>query len=142
MKKIILSVLATAALAIAPAMADDVPITVEKLPAKAQEFLKANFAKNSVVSAMHDRDFTDNDYTVYLDNGVKVEFDGSGKWDSIKGAVPSAVIPAKIKNYLSQHYASFNVVKIDRKRYGYEVELNNDLELKFDVNGNFLGLDD
>ena len=98
--------------------------------------------KEGVVSAMHDRDFTDNDYTVYLDNGVKVEFDGSGKWDSIKGAVPSAVIPAKIKNYLSQHYASFNVVKIDRKRYGYEVELNNDLELKFDVNGNFLGLDD
>ena len=145
MKKMILSVLATATLAIAPAMADDVPITVHKLPAEAQKFLKENFSNNSVVSAMHDRDITDNDYTVMLDNGVKIEFDSSGKWESIKnknGVVPSSLIPAKIKSYVSQHYQSFGVEKIERKRYGYEVELTNDLDLRFDHNGKFLGLDD
>ena len=34
------------------------------------------------------------------------------------------------------------VVKIDRKRYGYEVELNNKLEIKFAHNCSVLGYDD
>ena len=61
MKKIILSVLAVAALAIASAIAKDLPIPAQKLPAEAQNFLKTHFAKNSVVSAMHDTDISDND---------------------------------------------------------------------------------
>ena len=145
MKKMLLSVLAIATLAIAPAIAKDVPITTQKLPAEAQKFLKENFAQNKVVSAVHDSDVTDNDYTVILDSGVKIEFDSSGKWESIKnkkGEVPANLIPAKIKSYISLNYPSIGIEKIERKRYGYEVELANDLDLKFDHNGKFIGLDD
>ena len=145
MKKSMISALAILALAIAPAIANDVPITVDKLPAEAHKFLKTHFAQNSVVTALHDRDVTDNDYTVILDNGVKIEFDSAGKWESVKnrnGVVPASVVPAKISDYISQHYKSLGVEKIERKRYGYEVELTNDLDLKFGLNGNFLGLDD
>ena len=145
MKKIMLSVLAVAALAIASAIAKDLPIPAQKLPAEAQNFLKTHFAKNSVVSAMHDTDISDNDYTVMLDNGVKVEFDSAGKWESVKcrgGVVPSSIVPAKISEYVSGHYPSLGIEKIERKRYGYEVELTNDLDLKFDLAGKFLGLDD
>ena len=145
MKKMLLSMLAIVALAIVPTLANDVPISAQKLPAEAQEFLKMHFPKNSVVSAMHDKDITDNDYTVILDNGVKIEFGSTGKWESVKsrnGVVPASVIPVKISDYVSKHYNSLGVEKIERKRYGYEVELTNDLDLKFDLNGNFLGLDD
>ena len=145
MKKMLLSVLAIATLAIAPAIAKDVPITVDKLPAEAHKFLKENFAQNKVVSAIHDTDVTDDDYTVILDNGLKIEFDSSGKWESIKsksGAVPANLIPTKINGYISQHYPTLGVEKIERKRYGYEVELTNDLDIKFDHNGKFIGLDD
>ena len=145
MKKILFSVLAIATLSIASAIANDIPIATHKLPADAQKFLKENFAQNKVVSAVHDKDVSDNDYTVVLDNGVKIEFDSSGKWESIKtknGSVPAKLIPTKIMGYISQHYPSFGVDKIERKRYGYEVELSNDLDLKFDHNGKFIGLDD
>ena len=145
MKKMLLSVLAIATIAIAPAIAKDVPITVDKLPAEAHKFLKENFAQNKVVSAIHDTDVTDDDYTVILDNGLKIEFDSSGKWESIKsksGAVPASLIPTKINGYISQHYPTLGVEKIERKRYGYEVELTNDLDIKFDHNGKFLDVDD
>ena len=145
MKKMLLSVLAVVALAIVPTLANDVPISAQKLPAEAQKFLKMHFPKNSVVSAMHDKDITDNDYTVILDNGVKIEFGSTGKWESVKsrnGAIPASVIPVKISDYVSNYYKSLGIEKIERKRYGYEVELTNDLDLKFDLNGNFLGLDD
>ena len=67
------SALAMAALSITPAMAWEVAITKQQLPAEAQAFLAKNFAKNEVVVATHDKDITDNDYTVILDDGTKLE---------------------------------------------------------------------
>lgn len=145
MKKILLSALVIATLAVTPTMAEDVAITAQKLPQEAQSFLKLHYAQNKVLSAMHDRDLTDNDYTVYLDDGTKIEFDGSGKWESVKnrnGKIPASVVPAKIQSYITTHYPTLGIEKIERKRYGYELELTNDMDLKFDLNGKFVGFDD
>ncbi len=145
MKKILFSALAIATLAVIPAMAWEVAITAQELPAEAQAFLKKNFTQSEVVVATHDKDVTDNDYTVMLNDGTKVEFDSSGKWESVKnhnGKIPAGVIPAEIQNYIKAHYPSLGVEKIERKRYGYEVELTNDLDMKFTLNGKFVGLDD
>lgn len=145
MKKIILSALAIAAVAITPAMADDVAISVEKLPNAAQKFLKSYYATNRVVAAMHDRDFDDNDYTAILDDGTKIEFDSSGKWESVKsrtGKIPAGIVPVKIQGYITERFSAYGIEKIERKRYGYEVELTNDLDLKFDASGKFIGIDD
>lgn len=145
MKKILLSVLAVATLAVTPTMAEDVAITAQKLPGAAQKFLKTYYATNKVVTAVHDRDVTDNDYTVVLDDGTKIEFDASGKWESVKnrnGKLPAGIVPTKIAGYVAEHYPSIGIEKIERKRYGYEVELTNDLDMKFGSDGRFLGLDD
>lgn len=145
MKKMLLSALAVAALAVTPAMAWEVAITAQQLPQEAQKFLKMYFAQNRVVAASQDKDVTDNDYTVILDNGIKIEFDARGKWESVKshvGKMPAGVVPDKIQGYITEHYPSFGIEKIERKRYGYEVELTNDLDLKFDANGKFVGIDD
>jgi hypothetical protein len=137
--------LAVATLAVTPTMAEDVAITAHKLPGAAQKFLKTYYAQNKVVTAVHDRDVSDNDYTVVLDDGTKIEFDSTGKWESVKnrnGKIPASVVPAKIQGYVSKHYPSLGIEKIERKRYGYELELTNDLDLKFSTEGNFVGIDD
>lgn len=145
MKKILLSTLAVVALSIVQATADNIPITTQQLPKAAQEWLSTHYPNNKVIVALHDRDITDNDYSVRLDNGTKVEFDNNGKWESVKSnseKLPATVIPAAIDKYIAQHFPQSPIVKIERKRYGYEVELANDLDLKFDTKGNFVGLDD
>ena len=145
MKKILLSALAIAVLAVAPTMAEDVAITAQKLPQEAQKFLNLHYPQNKVLTATHDRDFTDNDYTVYLDDGTKIEFNGSGKWESVKnhnGKIPASVVPAKIQDYITAHFPALGIEKIEHKRYGYEVELTNGLDVKFDLNGRFVGIDD
>ena len=145
MKKILLSVLAVATLAVTPTMAEDVAISAHKLPGEAQKFLKTHYANNKVVTAVHDKDITDNDYTVVLDDGTKIEFDASGKWESVKsrsGKIAAGIVPDKIAGYVAEHYPSIGIEKIERKRYGYEVELTNDLDMKFGSDGRFLGLDD
>ena len=145
MKKILLSALAVATLAVTPTMAEDVAITAQRLPQEAQKFLKEHFSQNKVSAAMHDKDISDNDYTVILDNGTKIEFDSKGKWESVKsrtGKMPAGVVPVNIQGYITEHYPTSGIDKIERKRYGYEVELTNDLDLKFDSNGRFVGIDD
>jgi hypothetical protein len=119
---------------------NDRPITFQQLPQKAQQFITTNFKGVEVLSAT-----VDDDYEVYLANGTKVEFTLQGEWKEVKcvaGAVPAAIIPAAISKYVKTHFPNTTIVKIDKKYNGYEVELNNDIELKFDKNGNFLAVDD
>ena len=86
----------------------------------------------------------DDDYEVYLANGTKVEFTLQGDWKEVRcaGGVPAAIVPAAISKYVKTNYANAAIVKIDKKYSGYEVELNNGLELKFDTKGKFLAIDD
>jgi len=119
---------------------NDRPITFQQLPQKAQQFITTNFKGVEVLSAT-----MDDDYEVYLANGTKVEFTLQGDWKEVKchgSAVPAAIIPAAITKYVKTNFANSTIVKIDKKYNGYEVELNNDIELKFDKNGNFLAIDD
>ena len=82
---------------------------------------------------------------VMLSDGTEVDFDSSNQWESIDShtkAVPAALVPSSVASYVKGNYASLFIVKIDKKRTGYEIELSNGMELKFDGNGNFMGIDD
>ena len=43
---------------------------------------------------------------------------------------------------MKTHFAGATVVKIDKEYYGYDVELSNDLDLKFNAQGQFMRIDD
>ena len=145
MRRLFIMISAIMSLACSSAFAEDVAITVKQLPTEAQQFLSTNFADVKVLYVTHDKDVTDNDYTVALADGTKIEFDRNGKWKSIENKrnfVPASLIPQSINTYIQTHYSTLKVVQIDRKALGYEVELNSDIELKFDLNGNFIRIDD
>jgi len=138
MKKVLVLLLSVLALNV-NAFADR-PITFSQLPQKAQQFITKHFSGVEVFSAT-----VDDDYEVYLANGTKVEFTLQGEWKEVKcagGAVPAAIIPAAISKYVKTNFANASIIKIDKKYSGYEIELNNGVELKFDKNGNFLSYDD
>ena len=77
--------------------------------------------------------------------GVKLEFKSSGEWrevDCEPDAVPVLIIPEKILQFVNNKYPDSYVVSIERKLTRYLVDLNNDLELVFDDEGNFKRIDD
>jgi hypothetical protein len=82
---------------------------------------------------------------VVLTDGTEIDFDGKGEWDSVdckRSAVPSALVPAAIAGYVQANFPSQLIVKIDKEHYGYEVQLSNDIELKFTADGQLLAYDD
>ena len=57
-------------------------------------------------------------------------------------AVPEALVPQAIAQYVASNFPDAVVTKIDKERFGYEIELSNDLELKFNKAGVLLSMDD
>ena len=115
---------------------NDKPITVSEMPKAAQEFIKHHFANQQVAVAKVETDFMVKSYDVIFTNGDKVEFDKKGKWTNVDcehTQVPVEIIPAAIQKYVTEHYPQTKVVKIELTDHkGYEVELNNGFEVKFD----------
>ena len=88
------------------------------------------------------------DYTAYLANGFEIGFTKSGAWDEVDGhikAVPQSIldlIPAGIAEYVSEEFSDFEIVKVNKEHYGYEIRLNGDADIEFNSQGEFLRMDD
>lgn len=124
---------------------DRVTTDVKELPVSAQNTLKQHF-KNIAVNhiKIDDGIFSVDDYSVVLENGTEVEFDGDGSLKEVDAGintVPASIMPKQVVTYIRNNFKNGKIICYEVKRNGYEVELNNGLEVKFDRNGNFKSLD-
>jgi len=108
-------------------------ITFNQLPASAQTLLKKHFAGKTPLVVTVDRD----DYNVIYKSGEKVEFNKRGNWTEIeckRSSVPPQFVPAQIKANVKSQFPKTKIIKISRDRKGYEIELNNGLEIEYNKN--------
>lgn len=127
---------------------NDRPISLDRLPAAAQTFLKSHFAELTLAYAVEDPQFIGSEYevtyTTYTDR-TEVEFDSDGAWTSVESkyaAVPADIVPEQIKGYVAKTFPNQTICKIERKRYSWEIELSNGLEIEFDKQFNVTDIDD
>lgn len=146
MKKIILSIVALALMIPFASKADDGrPISPDKIPAAATAFIQETFPEIPVVYAEIDKEIARTKYEVLLNDGTKVEFNAKGEWDKvecIRKAVPASLVPETIANYVQTSFPGNLIEKIDKERFGWSIELSNDLELDFSPEGALLRIDD
>ncbi|OUN76811.1 hypothetical protein B5G09_09350 [Alistipes sp. An54] len=125
---------------------NDRPITVDKLPAAAQNFLKSYFSDLTVAYAVEDPKFAGSEYEVTYTDRTEVEFDTKGEWTSVERkytAVPAAIVPKQITDYVAKsNFPNQEIRKIERNAYTWEIELTNGLEIKFDRNFRVIDIDD
>ena len=144
MKRLFLT-LVTALFVAGVAAADNRPISLDRLPQKAQAFLKQHFSGQDVKLVTQNDDLVGRDYEVMLADGTKIDFSSSGDWHEVtmrQGAVPASVVPAAIAAYVKQHYATTHIVRIERDRNNWELKLSNGLELTFDKHYRVIDIDD
>jgi hypothetical protein len=143
----ILSIVAMALLAIQFVAAHEVITKDEKqLPLTARNFINQHFTKPQISYIKIESELLKGKkYEVVLTDGTEIDFNGKGEWteiDSKRTAVPASVIPEYVKDYVSVNFKTNIITQIDRDYRGIEVELNNDLSLKFDKSGRLYKLDD
>lgn len=118
------------------------------LPEAAQNFLAEHFPKAKIGMVKTDKHLLKKtDYDVKLVNGTKIEFNNSGKWTSVDcktNAVPDGVIPKAIRTYVKKNFPDVKIVKIEKTATKYNVGLSDDVELTFNLLGQFksMKLDD
>ncbi len=139
MKKIV--VILMCVFAMSAFVSCDRVVSADKLPTQAKQFVAAHFSGIEVLSVRKDG-FK---YDVVLFDGTEMEFSHGGQWIEVDcglNPLPDGVLPANTAKYLTAKFPmNFAThVKFEHKRY--EVELDNDLDLLFDKNGNFMGADD
>lgn len=124
----------------------DKPVAPEQLPAPVRTFIQQNFPGQTISFATKDLEITGWQYDVVLADGTQIDFDTDKMWDKIQctmgNPVPTALIPAQIAAHLRTNFPDAMVLKIDKENNGYEVELANGLELKFDQQGALMEVDD
>lgn len=119
-----------------------------ELPQAGKTMIETHFGVNTVASITR-KNNADTDgslYEVRLTSGIEIDLDKDGNWTDIDGnnqKLPDALIPSPILNYVTKQYpAPLFIEGIDKEPYGYQIDLSNDLDLKFNTEGAFIGLDD
>lgn len=124
-------------------------ITFEQLPQQAQEFANKYFAPDDplyrISYIMYDTELLDSSYMIVYANGDGLEFNKDGEWkdfDCRQCVVPAELVPAPIQTYVDANMPGQQIKKLERNRRDYEIKMSNGLELKFDLNGKLLEVDD
>lgn len=121
-------------------------VQADELPAAASTFLSTYFPDATVAFAKKERKGPFGvEYTVHLNDGSEIEFDKTGDWTSVEGArnepIPTGFFPHLITTYVSNTFPDASISDIVRERDGFEVELTNGTDLKFDAEGHFRKID-
>lgn len=127
--------------------------TNESLPEDARTFLDKHFPDEKIVDSekfdqiMNSResDFIDYDdqeaYEVELSNGISVEFGVNGKMTEMNShgrqAIPMHALPDMIESYLKSNYMDMEVTGYEIDADDQEIELDNGIDLEFDMDGRF-----
>lgn len=120
-------------------------VSENELPSDAQQFVSDYFASASIANVQQERDLGSNEFIVFLQDGTEIKFDEKGVWQEVDGpgtqSIPVDFIPENIQNYISSTYAGAEITAISKDRQGYDVDLSNGMDLKFDTSGNFKKVD-
>lgn len=112
------------------------PIQASQLPKAAQDCINALF--KGVQTTYVEKDF--DGYEVRLANGAKVDFYNNGDWEEMSNyaGLPDSLLPAPVLATVKQSNPKAMVVKIEKEWGGFDIKLNNGMEMKIDQSGKML----
>ena len=140
MKKLIFAFIAIVCFGFSSAMAQNTNTN----PAITQ-FVTQHFPNATVQMMMPDED----DIDVVLNDYTKIEFRLNNEWKKVDcehsttfTSVPATLVPEQITAYVNSNFPNAIIKKLEKKFRGWEIELNNGLELKFNSNFKVTEIDD
>ena len=121
-------------------------ISPDKLPSASSAFIEQHFPGETILLAEKELNAGVTEYDVKLSDGTEITFDKDGEWKGVNCGtrqVPDAIVPSNILEYVTQNFPEAFITEIEFKTLvkRYQVELNVDVELHFDKDGNLVNID-
>ena len=142
MRKLLYTVLAL--MLVLPVAAEDVEITFDRLPEKAQNVITKAFPDNKVKKVEMERRASLIQYEVKLSGGVKMQFSKDGTFTECeceKGSVPAVLIPAKIRDFIAKEFPGKEIKRFEHDSKLFEVLLDKGDELSFNSSYRLIDID-
>jgi len=121
-------------------------VNVDDLPQSILDYITNNYPEANILVVEKDTDDGETEYEVYLDNGTELKFNGNGDLTSIDNHVPMSDLPQSIIDYVYANYPDNYIdeaeIEFEDGQQVYKIELDNDIELYFDLEGNFLWMEE
>ena len=125
----------------------DNSINVATLPQTVLDYITTNYSNQTILTSEIE---SNGNYEVVLSNSVELIFDANGNFLGIDDDsndnygdtyINPADLPQAILDYIANNYPNNTIDEAELENNGnYEVELDDDTELIFDADGNFLGV--
>lgn len=119
-------------------------VNLADLPANALTSINQFYEQENIASyEIKNIPIVGKSYEVKFNDGAEVGFDESGNWHEWKDAkgLPDGILPAGVKDYITKNYANTFATSVDKESKKIKVELASDVDLEFDANGKFVGID-
>jgi len=147
MKKLLMIMTLVLGISSAAQARDSYSRDINDLPQAARAILSKNFkSKLDLYIKIESTLGMIEEYEVVLADGTEVEFDRKGNWTKVETpinkSVPSSMLPKALSGYVSKNHKGAKIVGAEKERNKYKIELDNGLDLIFDLNGNFVKFDD
>lgn len=109
------------------------------------QIVEQHFHKATVQTVFPDED----DIDVILSDFTKIEFRLNYEWKKVDcehatvyTSVPATLVPEQITAYVTTNFPNTLIKKLEKKYYGWEIELSNGLEVNFNNSFNVTKIDD
>ena len=109
------------------------------------QFVTQYFPEATIQMVMPDED----DIDVVLNDYTKIEFKLNNEWKKVDCehatkfiSVPASLVPEQITAYVNANFPNTIIKKLEKKFFGWEIELSNGLEVKFNNNFKVTKVDD
>jgi hypothetical protein len=114
-----------------------------EIPSEIQSFVLTHFPNNSVVQVVKDRDVLKKTYDIYLSDGISLEFNSRKEVIEINSnsSLPNSVMSEKITQFVATNYPSNFITYWELEARKQEIRLDNGIYLEFNLQGDFLRID-
>lgn len=139
MKKLLLAM----SLVLFLASCSDKIINDDERPKEIIEYVQTHFPNLEILQITKDYEGVNLTYEVIIQENYYIEFSRKFKVLEVSGTskLPDSVIPEKILNYVIENYPDNYIISWELDDKNQQVELDNEMELKFNMKDEFLRID-
>ena len=145
MKKLqVLGIIATLGLLLFATSCDEEKgLSENEIPNEITTYVTTHFPTNNIIRVTEDKDGTRKSYDVVLSGNIKLEFNRQREITDIDSSsrLPDSVIPQAIRDYASENYPDNFITDWELEDNHQQVGLNNDVDLEFTMDGEFMRVD-
>ncbi|MBQ7631661.1 MAG: PepSY-like domain-containing protein [Paludibacteraceae bacterium] len=116
------------------------PIAFKFVPDAVQKAVLENYTKEQIQFITSEKKFRNYEYEFILNDGTSIKYDKKAKFREVKNknGIKEIHLPKNILQYIRHTFPNTVVTEYEKESYRQKVELNDKMELVFDIRGRFM----